>query len=805
MRRTLKNFYVTLIRFKSASLLNLIGLSVAFAAFTLIVIQLHYEFSYGTNDPQYDKIFRVEVMDSFTEGKYSPQVMDNTLINYLGSAEPRVNSLAMLSLRDVEMEVSAQDSSQVFKERVRELGNDISSVFNFDMVVGDFGGVRTPNTVAIPRSVADRVFGNSSKATGESMTLLVRDGTYKKNDERIQVTVCGVFEDLPQISAIPNTIYLHRKRTGAQFFHESLPVTLKYSDYSIFVNMQASDTAALRDGYQRYFPGNKMTKYDQQREFRLTRLDDIYFREGVQYSTVNGNIQITYLLIAVAILLLFIASINFINFSIALAPMRMRGFNTRLVFGESLLGIRLNILFDALGYCLIAFILSLFIVQLFVSSSWAGIMKVADISLTANPAAVMIAGITIILVGLLAGIYPAYYSTRFSPAIVLKGVVGTSTTGKWLRNALVGFQFVVSIGLIVIALFVWIQNLYLRSTPLGFDSENVVLVNAWRATNDEVKRFSEMLRANPDVIDVSCAGGSLGQYFSSVVNSEFNGIKQNLNLFGCRPGFLEFIKIPVIEGRDFTQEDQPQRHTQSDDGVWNMSRGKIIINRAARDAYSLSVDSVINNTYHIVGVCENFNTRSLYSSIEPMALIVAEDWITNSIYVRISNNNTPRTMEFLEAKFAEAFPDRYYSCTFLDDNIQRQYQKEGDFAKQITLFSIVTIVIALVGVFGLVLFEMQYRRKEIGIRRVYGAGIMTVLAMVSRKFMIIVAISFAIAAPVALYFVADWLRTFSYRTQIHWWVFALALVVVSLVTLLTVTIQAWRAATENPVNAIKSE
>lgn len=515
----------------------------------------------------------------------------------------------------------------------------------------------------------------------------------------------------------------------------------------------------------------------------------------------SGNRSTTSLLFFVSILVIVIASINFVNFSTAMAPLRIRGLNTRLVFGKPKSDLRRMLIAEAVGISFIAYLLSLLWVFCFDNSSASELIRANSTSILDNLPVVLESGVMALVVGAIAGIYPAFYCTGFSAALVLKGSGMGSVQGKWLRLVLVGFQYIVSLTLIIAAIFVAVQNSYLRNFPLGFEKENIFLLDISQSSENDRNLLTEKLKQNPAIKDVTFSWGVLGEGYGMTTTIKMAGENISVHALPVNHNFLKLFSIPIIEGRDFVASDITIKNPSSRGFFIDDSQTKLIFNKKAQQMYGIKVDSIYDNSL-CIGICDNINTRSLYNEYEPMGFALMN--LLGKAYIKTSGGNIDDLYKFIERCYTEINLGKDFDCRFLDDVLQEQYVAEKNLSQLVNLFTGLAILLSLIGVFGLIVFETQYRRREVGLRKIYGSTVTQILLRFNRKFLIIIIICFFIAMPLTWWGVNQWLMTFAFRTQIHWWVFVVALFVVIAITIATITIQSWRAATENPIKSLRN-
>ena len=540
---------------------------------------------------------------------------------------------------------------------------------------------------------------------------------------------------------------------------------------------------------------------------KLVSLQDIYYTkvlDGKPGGFGNRTTDIT--MLAVAILIILIALINFINFFFALVPARLRSVNTYKIFGVSRTSLIFNFIFESVGLVAIALALAAIIVILLLRTSIAGILSSSAVFGDNVPVLAMTVGAAV-LTAVVGSIYPAFYITSFQPALVLKGSFSGSVSGRRLRTALIGFQFVISMSLIICAMFIKMQHTYMMNYDMGFNkscllSGYIPYDVCWYGSQNEA--FEDKLRSNPQIQDITWADGE-------IVNTSRMGwgrdYKGKTIYFQCYPvayNFLKFMGIDIVDGRDFMKSDEV-----SEGGV-------MIFNEQAKKDFD--VDFVTPAPGHedgtvTAGICKDFNFRPLQYGRGDFAFYVfgKNRWRDglHQVYIRTAPGaDVQSVIKFVLATVKEMVPyadDELYSLDFFDKELGAQYRQESRLSTLISIFTLVAIIISLMGVFGLVLFDTQHRSREIAVRRVMGGSVGDILKMFNAKYIRIVLASFVIAAPLSWWVISRYFAGFAYHTPIHWWVFALSLLIVLAITMLIVTLRSWDAATSNPVDSLKND
>lgn len=434
-----------------------------------------------------------------------------------------------------------------------------------------------------------------------------------------------------------------------------------------------------------------------------------------------------------------------------------------------------------------------------IASYISGSLRIQD-----NPQLVAMTLCIAVAVALTAGIFPARYSTSFNPAIVLKGSFSLSARGRRLRTILIGIQYVISFILILCSMFIAVQNAYMKNYDMGFDREQIVEVTITEDAAAKREVLRGMLMEHPGITGVTFSS-------NSIVSTDIGGQGQNYgeeffmyDVMYVDYSFIRFFGLELTEGRDFLPSDDMR------------DNGTVIFNETAMKAYPfLHVELVTNNVDenpdHIIGVVKDFNFKPMQYSISPMAL--CNNGSGNQVpltvmYARIRPEGVRESIDWIREKICEADPSligEYLYIHFLDESIDRLYRSEDRLGRLITAAAVISMLISIIGVIGLVYFETQFRRKEIAIRRVHGASFGQILLMVNRYYLTITLVCFIVTAPIATVVIHHWASSFPYRSPIPVWIFLAALVIVTVITAVTVTLLSRRAALRNPVESIANE
>ena len=502
-------------------------------------------------------------------------------------------------------------------------------------------------------------------------------------------------------------------------------------------------------------------------------------------------------------MLILIAIINFINFAFAEIPFRIKNINTRKVLGESRASLIGRQLAHAGLIALAAFGVACLTVHIVSGTSWASYVsdsfKLKDI-----PGILALTLCVALVAAVVAGIAPALYSTSQPAALVLKGSYGTSVKGRALRNALVALQFVLSFLFILMALYVHVQTKFMMGRDMGFPKENILQVWCGYHAGAAHEPLKDKLLQNPSITDVTFSDSPLVSDQKMGWGRTVDGAQIFMEVLPVTEDFPRFFDLQMLDGRDFQQSDN-----QSETGC-------MIVNETFVQMYpQFHVGSLtgghVGDT-EIVGIVKDFNFKSLQHAMEPLALLIwgKTQWRNFSMmYVKTTpGTNFKEVSDYIKDAVCAFDPTRepdQVEVNHLDEWIENMYQEEESLGKLITIASFVALLIAIIGIIGLVFFETQFIRKEIAVRRVNGATVDSILKMINKKYLIMAGASFVIASPIAYGLMTAWRKGFAYQAPVPVWVFLVALLAVAAITLAVVILQSWRAANANPVESLKNE
>ena len=792
-----RDFLMLLRRYTASSILNIIGMALAFASAYLILVQVNFDMSYNRKIPNAENIYRLEITQLALGGNWSAS-WNRFEPSELCAGIPEIIAVTTTSslgiIQDKSLTINRDSSVYDLNFHILDSEREGLNVFGLIPVAGSFEQFRGPNTAIVSASYA------------QQQGLSVGDVLHPVGPNRsFPITIIAIYQDIPS----PSDLSQYNMILGMP---PKDPQNRGHWFYNAFIRLQegASPKAVtakiitqLRNRYTKSGMSPEEIKLRLKASApRLNNLKDIYFHSNdVSYAAKTGNLTTTYTLLGVAILIIVIASINFFNFFLALVPSKIRAINTRKVFGGSNQRLRIGVVAETLGLVILALLIGAVLVLFFADSPLSDYITTDIVSADNLILTIALIGIALIL-GVIISLYPAYYITSFPPALVTKGDFQASASGVLLRNILIGIQFVISAVLIIVALFINLQHSYMMNYNMGFNKDEILSVQMKPFKSyAEIDAFTAKLKQNPIIVDVTFAEGDIVTPDKSSWSKTYSDQKISYNIYRVSWNFLKFMGINIVEGRDFTKDDEKRT-------------GVFIFNEEAKRQFGFELEEImfhgpIDST-SLIGFCEDFHFKPLQYKITPFAFYLIRSFQMvppSHAYIRVAaRTNYREAMDYIHKTVHEFDPslnEETIQVKMFDEELGAYYESEERLAKLITIFTLLSVVISIIGVFGLVLFETQYRRKEIGIRRVNGASVQSILKMFNLQFLRITLICAAIAIPISYYFVDRWLTGFTARMPMHWWVFALAVVIICLIVVGTVTARSWKAANENPINSIQ--
>ena len=771
-----------------STLINILGMSVAFAAAMILMVQVRWDTTYDANFEGHKQVFRLE-NNWMDKGLFSTHI-GRPMIERTRDASPNIEAVCTWQPLGDDVLYKEGDRESPITIPIACVDSSFFSVFPVEWVEGSAREFDVARTCVINEAFAKMLFGEES-AVGK----ILENGSGESRH------IIGVFRNTPRNFSAHIGMLLAMGDNDLDNFSEwSYTGYLKLKDPSMAKETEDAIYTALGE----YISSDEETRAEYRKGFRISQIHEAHFERDVRANIASANKAITVTLAAIAILLIIIAIINFINFAFAEIPFRIKSINTRKVLGEGRASLIGRQLLHAGLIALVAFAIAALIMHVIAGTSWASYVS-DSIALKDN------IGILILMLGIalfsavVAGIAPALYSTAQPAALVLKGSYAMSVKGKMLRNVLVSLQFVLSFIFILMALYVHVQTKFMMCKDMGFPQENLLQVWCGYSAGAAHESLKDKLLQNPSITDVTFSDNLIvSDQKMGWGRTGDDGKQIFMEVLPVTDDFVRFFNLQIIDGRDFRESDN-----QSETGVFIAN--ETFINMFPQYHVGSQVGGHVDNT-EIVGIVKDFNFKSLQHAMGPLVLLIwgKTQWRNFGVmYVKTAPESDFKEISSYIKEAVCAFdptrePDQV-SVRHLDEWIENMYQSEQSLGKLITIASFVALLIAIIGIIGLVFFETQFIRKEIAVRRVNGATVGSILQMINRKYLIMAGASFVIAAPMAYWLMTAWRKGFAYQAPVPVWIFLVALLAVAAITLAVVTLQSWRAASANPVESLKNE
>ena len=787
----LKNYLKIALRYliknKTYSLINIGGLAIGIACTILIMLWIDYEFSYDAFHKNEEHIFWAvrEYNNPDDTKEYSP-VTVLPLAKALTTEYPEIKKAARFN--DAFDDFPLRFKNKVFYTNGAPTDQDFFEIFTFPFRFGNAAAAfQNSNSLVLIRSTAEKFFGNKNPI-GETLQFELWGKWWN-------FTVTGVLENLP---------------ANSDFHFEMLfPISFLTKlgwDETNWKNGCVKTYILIKPGVNIKELSEKIADINNRHDPNSEASTILYPLTKVHLYNFEGGGRITYIYIflLIAAFILIISSINFINLTTARYQKRAKEIGVKKAAGASRLQIGGQFMFESVLYSFFALLLAIIIVELSISS----FSRLAGEQMNIQYSGTMLfwSFILALIVGIASGVYP---SVLLSSSSAIKIFKGTGASNKFKRSAslrkiLVGFQFTLSIILIIGVIVAHNQLYFLKNKPLGFDKEQVVhlTLRSDLCNPDKYQIIRNRLLSNPDISSLTACNSNFSKWQFTADEKEigWTGKKPNdkieMEVNSVDPDYFKTFGMEMIKGRFF-----------SNDFPTDINAA-VVLNETAVKALGLKNPVGQQFEYHgkrrIIGVIKDFNFYSLHQQITPLILFIAPYWY-HSLYIKISSNKTVETIGFIKQTIKESIPDYPFEYSFLDDDLNNLYKSEQNIGTSLTIFSSLAIFISCLGILGLIAYVAEQRTKEIGIRKVLGASIPSVVFILTKDFTKWILLANILAWPSAYYFMNKWLENFAYKIEISWWVFVLAGGIALLIALATVSFQAVKAATANPVKSLKYE
>lgn len=778
--RTVKQLLKTIFKYRLSSGLTILSLVVAFLGIIILSLYVSYERSFDTFHKNGDDIYLLSFNHEMGAGLPIP--MGELIKKEVPEVEKSVEFGELYFSNKVRK--PEQTPKDALNAHILAASKDFFNVFDFPLLSGEPKSALTERfSIVISETLAMKVF-NTTDVLGKSLVLLENYDPFK---------ITGVMKDIPEQSSLKGDAIV--------------PITIRdknlddWSEWSYSLFFQLRKGTNIDEAKQKIANIDKIAEIQKNVSKRFSKevsqilllpLKSIHFKSN-SYMFSSTNEKVLNILTLLIVVLIIMGAVNFINFSTSQAPLRAKSLSVQRILGENKRKTRLQIIGEAILLSLVALGIAFVLHQLFYQKIQ-DLFRIDGLSLSDRAIYYWIFVAFAVVFGVIAGWYPSHYITSPPVSQAVKGKMFFSSKGKRFRNVLVTIQLVFTIAIIASALTIEKQLHFWNNFDIGINKENVLYLRTSGALQDSYQAFADELMQNTEITNYTYSQslpGSVGMGWGR----EVDGQQIQIQSWPVDDRFLDFFDIKMVDGRKF--------HKGKSD-INNFIINEKAVQQFEWDKPLEKTFPGFNFTGNIVGVSKNFNFSSLKGEITPMLF-----WLTNTrkyvLMLKTNTTNYTKLRKFIADKAHEFDPNNTFDVRFLDDRLEQLYSKETRMARFIEFVSLWTILLALTGLLGLIIFISRDRTKEIGVRKVNGATEVEILRLLNKSVFIWISIAFVIATPIAYYAMNKWLENFAYKITLSWWIFALAGVSTLVIALITVSWQSWRAANRNPVEALRYE
>ena len=806
LKNYFKTAFRTLLRNKFYTLINIIGLAIGLATCFLIILYVLDELSFDKYNANAKRIYRVnneiKFGDNYFDMAVSPALLGSTMVRDF----PEVQQYTRLRWYGSFLVKKGNENIQ--EGRVGFADSTLFEVFSLPVIEGDpKTALVEPHSLVITEKVAKKYF-NTTDVVGK--TMLINDtGNYK---------VTAVIRNIPTQSHFNFDIFVPmRENSGA---NDDNWLSENWNTYVLL--KRDADPKKLESQLNAFMekysaPLLQSVVHQSMDEFKkgggfirasFTPLLDIHLHSNKTAELDgNGNAQYVYIFSAIALLILLIACVNFMNLSTARSSNRAKEVGVRKVLGSLKKNLVQQFLTESVLISLIALVFAFAISWLLLPYFNELSGKTIHLASLFHPSMIISLFALMLIVGLLAGSYPAFFLSSFQPIAVLKGKLSAGFKRSWLRNALVVFQFVISIVLIFGTIVIYNQLNYIHNKDIGFNRNQVLTINHTSALGTQALTFRNELLQISGVQNATMSGylpvnynRNNNAYFTSPALDPKTGM--SMQSWTVDDNYISTLGIKLLQGRNFSS----QFGTDSTAIIINEAAAKFLATKDLLNKKLYTLNDIQQKTlleYHIIGIMKNFNFSSLRDVVTPLAFFYGKD--NGNISARIGSANIPNVVAQIKNKWKTIAPSQPFDYSFMDEDFNRWYTTEQRMGQIFITFAVLAIVIACLGLFGLITYAAEQRVREIGIRKVLGASVNSIARMLSIDFLKLVLVSSVIAFPIAWWAMHKWLQDFAYRVSISWWIFFVSGILALFIAVLTVGFQAIKAGVANPVKSLRTE
>lgn len=794
-----------LLKNRGFSFINIFGLSVGMSTCVMIMLYVMDEMSYDKHHADGHRIYRIAIEEKGERWVGTPAPVAEALKKDLPETEQVTRFLRFPGVEKVLLKYD-QQQGQFFENNAYYVDSTFFEVFTYEFRFGDkHSALDAPNSIVLSEEIAARFFGDEDPVN-KVLQVGLPFGEFS-------YTVKGVFRNTAKKSHIPSNLFLSMSNNDIGDWVKTQTNWATNNIFHTYVKLREGTDAKefeskLHDFMERN-GGKDLKESGFAKNFFIQPLEDIYLRSNFGFEiTSGGNIRYLYVFTSIAIFLLVIACINFMNLSTARSERRAKEVGMRKAIGASKGSLVTQFLGESVLMSGLSLVVTIILVQLFIPAF--NQLTQRELSLLQSPDIFIWLTLLALGTGVLSGLYPAFYLSSFNPVAVIKNKIRSGISVASIRKGLVVFQFTISIILILGAMLINQQMEYMSNQNLGFNkSQRIILPIQTNESNSNANTLKTELLNNSQVI-VAAKGSTypgIESINSMLFYTEGKTKKEGVDIrtVFAETDYVEALGIELLQGRAFSEK-------------FTNDQNAIVLNEAAAKKLGYTAENVVGKSIYfefqgsvqqmqVIGVVRDYHFESLHQAIKPLVLTKFPlfDGPTSYMIAEAKSTDYSRLIASLKETWSKVNPNSPFTYTFLDQDFQRNYEKEARTSMLIRYFTLIAIVIACLGLFGLATFTAEQRAKEIGVRKVLGASVFQIVSLLSGGILKLIAGAIIVASPIAYFIMNEWLQGFAYRINIEWWVFVVAGVTALMTALLTVSFEAVKAALMDPVKSLRSE
>jgi putative ABC transport system permease protein len=785
---------------RTYSAINILGLTIGITCSLFLLMYILDELSYDRYHKNAPNIYRIVSNIKEPDNAFTWAIAQIPMADELRDNYPEVtNAVRFFGTGRTQYK---NGDKQFYETDFNLADSTVFDMFTYDFIAGDPAtALDQPFSIVLTEKTAKKYFADVPGALGKSI----------QNQQGEEFKITGIMHDVPLNSHFRFDALISKSTRAQQFQNVS------WGNFGVFTYIQLPEGYDLRKMYavldkivkERVNP--IFEQYNIKVQYELQRITDIHLYSKIQdEAEEGGDISYIYIFSAIAGFMLVIACINYMNLATARSANRAKEVGVRKVMGSQRIHLMTQFITESVVLALTAMVVSLVLIYALLPAFNSLANKSLPFSSILQPAVLLSLVGVMLFVGVIGGSYPAFYLSGFNPVNVLKGKLATKGGSVAFRKVLVVLQFSISIFMLISTFVVFDQLSYMRNKDLGFDKERIIRLNmSGQKLRQQGPALAERLKQSHDIAGVGMAtsspGEGIGKLLFKVEDNEGKMVDRGVDLFNADYDFVKAMGMTVVQGRDFSRDvisDTTYAVLVNEAMVkrmgWSNPLGKKFILQGAGP----------NNTdieKRVVGVIKDYHQNSLYDVIEPLMIVLDKNF--RFLFVRTQEGDVRKSLATVEKAWKEIFPDNPFEYNFLDQDFNSQYRADEKRSQIFTAFSGLTITIACLGLLGLAAFTTEQRTKEIGVRKVIGASVNSLVVLVSKEFFLLVGIGMLLAFPAAWYFTENWLQNFAYRIQLEgeWVTFVVSALLAFVITLITVGYHVVRAASTNPVKSLRDE